>query len=86
MTYLEKELEYCIRQKIYSYHGFFTVGRLVIVKTGLHSGISGVVQNVTHDKSKPLQDNKVRVWLDGFTCTDIFDYNKDDLNLQPYKY
>ena len=71
---------------IESYRENFTPGRIVKVISGDHVGAQGVVQSISRVTAKPLQNGKVRVWLDGFSCIDIFDFDPSEIELIPYDY
>lgn len=85
-TYLDKEIKDSLIQKANSYVNEFTSGRQVEILDGKYKGKRGVIQNVSHDKNFPLLNDKIRVWIDGFSCVDIFDFEKSEIKVIPYQY
>lgn len=82
-TVLETDM---VHGMIYKMHeDKFLSGRRVKVLSGDKQGIEGVVTFTQHT-STPLQPDKVRVWLDGHSCIDIFDYSVNELELIPMTY
>lgn len=78
-TYLENEIEESLISKVNYYRYQYSSGRRIEIKAGVHSGKNGVIQGIPHDKNKPLIKGKVRVWIDGYSCKDIFDFDKNEI-------
>lgn len=82
-TYLDNEMEQSIRLELFRMKYPYSVGVIVEVTKGDKKGIQGVIQNIDHSNCNPIPKDKVRVWLDGCSCIDIYDFNIDDLKLIP---
>lgn len=78
-SYLDKEIRDSLIRKANSYVNEFTAGRQVEILDGIFKGSKGAIQNFTHDKNYPLLNDKVRIWLDNFSCLDIFDFDKSQI-------
>lgn len=82
MTYLERE----ILDSMDRYVKNDGKSNRVIILTGDLKGKEGVIQTFSHVKDRPLLEDKIRVWVEGYSCIDIFDFEVKNLERIPLEY